>query len=496
VRQFRTGDLGRMRPDGCLFHLGRKDAQVKIRGQRIETGEVEVALQEHPNVREVAVLAVERPGGTALAAYVAPLTMPGPTLPELHTFLSQRLPEVFIPTSLAVLPALPYLPNGKLDRRALAEAAVQAAPEPPATADAPQTPAEAALMPLWCAALEVPSVSRTAHFFELGGHSLAAMSLFSQIETVLGRKLPVSLLAQYPTLAQLAAVLDQPAAEHDLLVPLRIVGVRPPFFCVHDVGGGIERFAQLAELLGDDQPFYALRGRGQEGEAAPHDSTPQMAADYLALVRRVQPHGPYYLGGYCFGGVVAFEMARQLRAAGETVALVAIFEGYAPVRTMPPVPFWSPRKWPAMLVNLPGWVIDHAALGPRYTWDRFWHVSRQLSKQQLVRLGVRGPLQVGEVVRGADQMPDHRQLVVVAHLRASRSYQPSPSDLAVTLFNCRRQSMLRDPDRRRGWHRLANGGLTIKVVAGSHHNLLAPEHVASLAGALRASLHAAQATHA
>ena len=397
---------------------------------------------------------------------------------------------------VTVLPALPYLPNGKLDRRALLEAAAappSAAPPLPAGPDEPSA-TEAALRPLWCAALGRAEVDRQAHFFELGGHSLAAISLFSQIETVLGRKAPVSLLAQYPTLAQLAAALDQPAivAEASLLVPLQINGPRPPFFCVHDVGGGIERFAQLAELLGADQPFYALRGRGQDGEAAPHATMEAMAADYLALVRRVQPHGPYYLGGYCFGGVVAFVMGRQLRAAGEAVALIAIFEGYAPVRTMPPIPFWSPRKWPAMLRNLPGWVADHVALGPRYTWNRFWHVTRQLSQQQLVRLGVRGPLAVGEVVRGAEQMPDHRQAVVAAHLRASRSYQPPPSDLAVTLFNCRRQSMLRDPDPRRGWHRLALGGLSVRVVSGSHHNLLEPAHVGSLAGALAAALGAAQ----
>ncbi len=430
LRLFRTGDLGRMLPDGCLFHLGRQDAQVKIRGQRIEMGEVEVALQEHPNVREVAVLAVAQADGNALAAYLAPRTLPGPSLPELHAFLSQRLPEVFIPTRLVTLPALPYLPNGKLDRRALVEAAGQtAAAPPPAEAEAPQTLTEAALLPLWCAALDLPRVGRTAHFYELGGHSLSAISLFTQIELLLGRKLPVSLLAQHPTLAQLAAALDQaaPAVPASLLVPLQTSGLRPPFFCVHDVGGSIGPFAQLAEALGPDQPFYALRGRGHDDEAPPHTSHEAMAADYLALVRQVQPHGPYYLGGYCLGGVVAFEMGRQLRAAGETVALVAIFEGYAPVRTMPPIPFWSPRQWRAMLRNLPGWLADYAALGPRYTWDRFMHVTRQLSKQQLVRLGARGPLQVGEVVRGADQMPDHRQAVVAAHLRASRSYHPTPT---------------------------------------------------------------------
>jgi len=274
-------------------------------------------------------------------------------------------------------------------------------------------------------------------------------------------------------------------------VPLQSGGSRPPFFCVHDLGGSIGRFKQLSELLGADQPFYALRGQGREGDLPPHNTVEAMAAAYLPLVRGVQPHGPYYLGGYCLGGMIAFDMGRRLRAAGEAVAFLGILEGYAPARTMPAIPFWSPRQWPAMLRNLPGWLVDHALLGPRYTWNRFWHVARQLTQQRLVRLGQRGPLHIQDMVHGVGHLPDHKQAVIAAQLRAAYIYCPPAADLAVTLFSCRRQSMLRDPDPRRGWHRLAQRGLTIKVVSGSHHNLLEAAHVASLAQALRASLHTA-----
>jgi hypothetical protein len=158
---------------------------------------------------------------------------------------------------------------------------------------------------------------------------------------------------------------------------------------------------------------------------------------------------------------------------------------------MPPIPFWAPYHWPAMLRNLPGWLVDHALLGPRYTWNRFWHVARQLTQQRLARYGLRGQLKVNEQVRGIGHLPDYKQAVMAAQLRAAYIYCPPPADLAITLFNCRRQSMLRDPDRRRGYHRLALRGLTIQRISGSHHNLLEPAHVGSLAKALQASLNAA-----
>jgi thioesterase domain-containing protein len=218
-----------------------------------------------------------------------------------------------------------------------------------------------------------------------------------------------------------------------------------------------------------------------------------MAESYLRAVRQAQPRGPYYLGGYCFGGVVAFEMARQLQAVGETVGLVAIFEGYAPVRSAAGESRLAPSRLHHYWRNLPGWVADHRALGRDYTWRRVRHVSTQWLKQLGIRLGLRGPLRSLDIVAGAENMPDHRQRVLQAHLTASRQYQPRPYPGVVTLLNIRRQSMLRDPDPRRGWQRLAQGGVEIKVVAGSHHNILEVPHVSSLAGALRASLEQAQA---
>jgi thioesterase domain-containing protein len=257
---------------------------------------------------------------------------------------------------------------------------------------------------------------------------------------------------------------------------------------VHDVGGGNGGFAGLSQALGEEQPFYGLRSRGRDGLYPPHTTIESMAADYLELVRQVQPSGPYALGGYCCGGMVSYEMARQLREAGEEIAALVAIEAYAPMRVMQYNRLWSPGRWPHYLRNFPGWVADHVSLGPRYTWNRLTHVLGQWSKQVGQRLGIRKTLRAADFVAGGDTLPDHRQAVVLAHLAAIRVYLPPAADVAMTLINIRRQSMLRDPDRRRGWHRLARRGLTLKIVSGSHHTVLTPPHLQAVARALADAL--------
>ena len=217
-----------------------------------------------------------------------------------------------------------------------------------------------------------------------------------------------------------------------------------------------------------------------------------MAAHYLAALRRVQPRGPYYLGGYCFGAAVAYELARQLRAGGDEVALVAVIEGYAPTRHLPRQPWWTPRRLALYFANLPGWLVDHWELGPGYLWGRVRQVSTQLFKRGLKRLGLHPPLRAVDIVPGAAHMPEHHRRVLEALLRAAGRYRPEPYDGRVTLFSTRRQSMLRDPDALRGWQRLARGGVEISRISGSHHTILEPKHVGSLATALREKLNKVQ----
>ena len=328
-RLYRTGDLGRYRPEGTVEFAGRADRQVKIRGFRLEPGEVERALAQHPGVRESVVVLRESPqAGPALVAYVVGREL---YAAELRAFLLERVPQTMIPSAFVVLPALPLTPNGKLDDAAL--------PAPDlsreAGAAAPVGDIEHRLARLWENVLGIERVGVHDDFFALGGHSLMAIRLFSQIEAEFGRKLPITLLFESPTIAHLAQALRaEQTADWSTLVPIQSGGARPPLFLVHGFGGGVVGYAELARGLGDDQPVYGLQAVGLDGRTPPHETVEEMAAHFVDVVRSQQSQGPYYLGGYCFGGIVAFEVARQLEAQGQPVALVAIFEGYAPARLL------------------------------------------------------------------------------------------------------------------------------------------------------------------
>jgi pimeloyl-ACP methyl ester carboxylesterase len=337
-RLYRTGDLARQLPDGRIDFLGRLDHQLKIRGFRIEPGEIESALLTHPAVRETAVLArEERPGDWQLAAFVS-LREAGARpafADELRDYLAARLPAHMVPAAIIALPALPLTPNGKVDRRALAhppaapEASAGGADGERAVPTGPCDAVELRLAAIWEDLLGVTPGARDS-FFSLGGHSLLAVRLMSRIARDLGQQLPLSVLFQAPTLEGLAAVLRARgctlASSGSPLVTLAAGGAGAPFFCVHPIGGSVFCYLDLARRLGGGRPFYALEARGLQAGEEPGGSVEEMAGRYLAAVRAVQPVGPYLLGGWSFGALVALEMARRLEEQGERVALLALFD--------------------------------------------------------------------------------------------------------------------------------------------------------------------------
>jgi amino acid adenylation domain-containing protein len=331
ARLYRTGDLARYRPDGNIEFLGRVDDQLKIRGFRVEPGEIETLLNGHPAVRESIVIGREADGGTVLAAYVVPRDGQQIALADLQAFAKERLPEYLVPAVFVLLESLPLTANGKVDRRALPAPAVTAGSREPVP---PRDELEEQLARIWEAVLGVEAVGVTDDFFALGGHSLLAVRLFTTIERVLGKRLPLASLFQAPTIAQLAELLrrEQWTPPWSSLVPMRIAGARPPFFFVCCADGSTLKYQQLAQLISADQPFYGLQEVGLDGAGQPQRSVEEMAAHYIQEMQALQPRGPYYLGGHCFGGLVAFEMALQLRAQGEPVALLALVEAYGPNR--------------------------------------------------------------------------------------------------------------------------------------------------------------------
>lgn len=342
-RLYRTGDLARWLPDGRVQFLGRLDHQVKLRGYRIELGEIESVVTRHAGVGQcVALVREDVPGDARLVAYVEP----GNGRPVDPTALRQHvrgfLPEYMVPQHFVVVPSLPLTPNGKIDRRALpapeggSSVAVTEASRGSAgdsAAEPPTTPTEIALAELWKKVLGVRTVTRASNFFDLGGHSLLAVRLFAEIEKTLGCKLPLATILRAETLLLLAAEVESvrgvPAA-WQCLVPVRPRGERPPFFCVHGAGGEVLFARDLVRHFAPDQPFYGLQARGVTHYAERDGRVEEMAERYLREITTRQPAGPYYLGGFCMGGLVAYEMAQRLRQVGREVRLVVMIDSYNP----------------------------------------------------------------------------------------------------------------------------------------------------------------------
>ncbi|KAF9950280.1 hypothetical protein BGZ72_008039 [Mortierella alpina] len=347
---YKTGDLGKYLPNGDVVCLGRNDFQVKIRGFRIELGEIEARLAEHPIVSEAVVVAVGAEVSKQLVAYVViyhdqqpkqdkdgsepPLLAPLP--PILRSYLTARLPEYMVPAAFVRLDALPLTANDKLDRNALP------APDHEDFAseayEEPQGEIENILASIWAELLNIKRVGRNDGFFVLGGHSLLAVRMISRIRAMLGFELSLRTLFEAPTISELAPRLLATGAAHDesydVLLPIKPQGTRPPLFCVHPGTGLSWCYTGLSTRLDPDQPLYGLQARGfiDNGEMA--STLDEMVLDYIDQVRQVQPHGPYHLLGYSFGGLVAHTMASYLEKQGEQVALVALMDTRTNYHTM------------------------------------------------------------------------------------------------------------------------------------------------------------------
>jgi amino acid adenylation domain-containing protein len=488
---YATGDLGRFRPDGVLEILGREDRQVKLRGVRVEPAEVEAALTAHPAVGAAAVAL----RGPQLVAWVVPAAGEAVEPRFLRAHLARRLPAALVPSRFVVLERLPTGPTGKLDRGAL--------PAPPAAGEespvAPRDEVEAALAEIFGEVLGAERVGVRDGFFALGGHSLLAVPLLSRIERRFGRRLPLAALFERPTVEELAELLRAPRRRRrdaSPLVTLQPGDGRPPLVLVHPGGGGVLCYAELARALGPEQPVLALQSVGLDGCEAPLDSVEAMAGRYLAALAEVQPAGPYRLGGWSFGGRVAFEMAGRLRGAGEAVALVALLD-------ITPHPSPGPAR-PAGGGN--GAADDGAAPPPdddpellaRALADAF-----PLAADDLRGLGDREQLDaLLEAARAAGRLPagvEPRRAealfrVFKANMAAARAFRPRPYPGPVVLVRAAGSDRFafppgdpHDPDPSGGWAALADS-VELAVVPGDHHTMVRPPHVEALAAALRRAL--------
>ena len=325
AKMYKTGDLGRWLADGNIEFLGRNDFQIKLRGFRIEQGEIEAALRQHPQVREVVIDVYEPlPGDKRLAAYCIAETGQRPSIAELHNFLKPLLPAYMLPACYVFIDSLPLNRNGKLDRKALPPPTADSDPRDYAT---PRNEVESRLIDIWKQVLGVSQIGIHDNFFDMGGYSLLAVTLLQQIKQDFDLELELGRIYHAPTIAELAVEMfsDRQIPWYSL-APIQTQGSRPPLFSIHTIS-----MLDLPQRLGKDQPLYFLRYgmAAKVGAEKIHlPAVPDLAAHYVAEMRQVQPQGPYYLMGFSFGGLVAYEMACQLVADGQQVALLCLLDTY------------------------------------------------------------------------------------------------------------------------------------------------------------------------
>jgi thioesterase domain-containing protein/acyl carrier protein len=448
-------------------------------------------------VTEAAVLIHEEADDKRLIAYVESANR-ALDKKSLREFLEGRLPSFEVPADFIVLERLPRNPNGKVDRHAL-RSHVPAAPASVARV-APRDTVEQVLAEIWEETLHLESVGVTDDFFDLGGHSLAAVRVFSRIEKVFGQDLPIATLFESPTIEGLAARLNaQIATEYSCIVEIQKGSAAVPLFFVHGIGGNVVGFRDVARLLGPDQTVYGIQARGLIGNEPPDTSVEAMASHYVSAVRAVCPHGPYALAGLSFGGVVAFEMARQMKASGSEVAMLALLDAQAlgAHRLLPPrahirrTAVSLTRRAVYHTTNL---VRARGRARINYLAGRM-RTLRRRTRSIVWRAGFRVRAALGRVdgpaALGPAVLPQRLRNVSESLTLAALRYIPEPYDGHAVLFRAREtpRTFARDPAK--GWYGLI-GALSIRDVPGDHATMLREPGVRVLAGELRNCLDSAR----
>ncbi|MFE6054165.1 amino acid adenylation domain-containing protein [Kitasatospora sp. NPDC056446] len=517
---YRTGDLGFVLPDGAIVCTGRSDAQVKVRGYRVEPAETELAIgraaSRHPavDITEAAVVARRQAAGeVSLVAFLvgsAERTDLRRLREELHT----ALPSYLVPTHFEWLPRLPLTPSGKRDDRALRTMPLTRSA--PRNATAPRDALERSLTAMIGELLGVDGagvggagvdgvgvgVGIDDSIFELGATSITTMRLVVLIEQRYGVTVPISAFVAAPTAAALAELLRSGGgtARFDPLVPIRPGGTGRPLFLVHPMGGNVLCYVPFARHLPEDQPLYAFQAAGGDAGTTPLDSVPDLAAGYLAAMRRVQPEGPYALGGWSFGGFVAFEMARQLRAAGEEVGTVVLLDTVA----------LGPDARRAAYTDdaLLGWFFwELLLLGRGGDSERVDFPEELATLEEKFAFIARYAADLGVLPADSNGALVRRLFAMyAAHWRSTVAYQPEAASFDVTVLRATEplpQVLMpmhstagsRHQDPANGWHSMTTGAVDVIAVPGDHLTLMEEPHVREVAGIVAALARTGTADH-
>lgn len=488
---YRTGDLGIKMADGAILCLGRKDAQTKVRGYRIEPAEIELAIASTPGaengLKDVAVVVQQRGDNDLFLVAFLVGTSDERLASRIAAHLTTVLPSYMIPSQFVWLDSLPKTPSGKRDDAELRKTVLSQPQTVGSDDEEPRDDYERILVDLAADLLKLPTLSVHQNLFDVGGTSLTAMRLVVLVEKHFGVSIPLSVFVSDPTIAQLAQrVRNSDAQAHfSPLVPMRTTGNRRPLFFVHPMGGNVLSYLRLVKHFPADQPFYALQAHGVDAGSTPLTSVPQQAANYLQAIRKIQPAGPYSLGGWSYGGFVAFEMARQLKAAGEqvtdlfvldTVALNAESQGRANDDALLRWFFWE-LLWLNQGATLPEQFVPEHVIGLQ---ARFDYITEHA-------------IATGAIPQGSSRAVVQRLFEVYkTNWKAATEYSSNLAEVDMTLLHATRplpevlrsmhdaiRSEYRDP--KNGWDDKTAGRLKVIDVPGDHLEIMEEPYVAEVA---------------
>jgi amino acid adenylation domain-containing protein len=485
ARLYRSGDLARYLPDGDIEYLGRIDHQVKLRGFRIELGEIETALRARPEVREAVVIVREdTPGDQRLVAYLIAHGEEKPDTPTLRTQFAETLPEYMLPNAFVWLDQLPLTPNGKVDRQSMP------APETnigvmPGDQDQPANLLELELIRLWRRLFQRENIGRHDNFFDLGGHSLLAARLATEIDKLLGCKLPIAFLFQSPTVESLARRItgENWAPPWSSLVPLQPLGSELPVFCIHGVGGDVYGFLDLARELAPDRPVYGLQAVGLDGHQPRHTTVEEMAAHYAREIRSLKPEGPCHLVGASLGGWIAYAVAQELTRQGSKVALLGLLD----TRATSNVPWHLyVRVMMPYLADRLRFHFKQCLSGPKD--GRLHYLKQKLNWLRIHIARFRSNLPVRQTTANSALINPQDLLIDYFDAVATR-YRPAKYAGDVTLFAGVDAKYFHHSTF---WKHFVLGRVQVNLVAGGHGSIISKAHAAKFALTFKQALREAE----
>ena len=488
AKMYRTGDLGKFLANGEIQCLGRIDRQIKVRGFRIEPGEIENAIMKPGRFKETVVMAcADKKSNQRLTAFMVPQAQLSAEqfsgiISDLKKTLKSTLPAYMLPDQFIRIEQLPLLMNGKIDFNALAQLCLFNKTTPDKTSLS-HTKTEKLLISIWSQFLAADNIDINDNFFELGGHSLIAVEVMMKIENETGIKLPLSTLFEYPTIKKLASLLqsDQQEITYKSLVPIKPSGNKMPVYIIHGSGLNVLNFSSIALYVDEDQPVYGLQAKGLNGSDEPLNNMEEIAAYYISEVLEHDPEGPYAIAGYSFGGYVAIEMARQLRLMGKEIKMLAMFDTNAEVQHYKKSIVKKVSSNVARQVRKVLWISTSLIRQPKSTINYQLAFAKNKIKSIAVQLHViskeepKGSL--GDFKRISEQ-----------HDIAYYNYRMQPFDGIIDLFKAKTRVYFVDDTKYLGWKKFALKGVRVHDVPGDHKTMLLSPNDKHFARALQNAL--------